>query len=248
MLAGDRQARIVDIVRERGSVTTADLMDELDASESTIRRDLDFLDHQRLLTRVHGGATVAHLVLHDQAPASKIGLNASAKAAIAQYARELVRPDDFVYMDGGSSTVALVDAIAQSEATFVTNSLPIAQALLGRNCHVLLLGGTVKPLTEVVVGSSTLEAIGRLNFTIGFFGTNGATPEHGLTTPEYEEAHVKELALRHTMHPYVLCDSSKFGQISPVTFAAFDDATIITESMPQEASYRQFGNIVEVEG
>lgn len=248
MLAEERQARILDMARESGSVTTADLMEKLNASESTIRRDLEMLDQQRLLTRVHGGATVGNLVLHDQTPASKMGQNAPAKAAIARFARDLIQPDDFVYVDGGSTTLALVEILAQPEATFVTDSLPIAQALLAKRSTVHLLGGSVKPLTEVVVGSSTLEALGRLNFTLGFFGTNGATLEQGFTTPEYEEARVKDLALHRCIRPFVLCDSSKFGQISPVTFARFDEATIITEALPHDARYGQVDNIVKAEG
>lgn len=249
MLAEERQARIVRLVQGQGTVTTTSLMEEFDASESTIRRDLATLDRQGLVARVHGGATRADtsFVARDESLPTRRLANAPAKMAIARYASALVGDDDFVFVDGGSTTGVLAGMLAQTGATFVTDSLPVAQTLLSRECQVLLLGGTLKPLTEVVVGGHTLEAVAELHFTLGFFGTNGATPQTGFTTPEPEEAHVKRLAIQHTERPYVLCDASKFRRVSPVAFCAYDGATIVTDSMPEEASYRQFQNFVEVE-
>ena len=250
MLAEERQARIAEYVQRKGSVSTMELMSAFDASESTIRRDLSVLSRRRLVARVHGGATKirANSQLHDEASASRSRLNASAKEAIARVAVGLVEPDDFVYIDGGTTTITMAEMMDQTSATFVTDSLPVAQRLLGRGCHVILLGGTLKPLTEVVVGAATVEAISRMHFTVGFFGANGVTPEAGFTTPELEEATVKEAALRQTQHAYGLCDSSKFDRVSPVGFGAFEDATIITDAMPCDPEYRQYDNFVEVKG
>lgn len=250
MLARERQDIIVRLVHERGSVTTQELMAMLGASESTIRRDLEILDEQHQLVRVRGGATVAvsraRLVLHDASVAQKRDVNTVAKRAIGVRAASLVGPDDFVYIDAGTSTMQLAEAITQTEATYFTNSIPHAQLLLAKGCKTYLPGGMVKPLTEALVGEATIASLENLHFTLGFWGTNGISREAGFTTPEYSEARVKEVSMVHTLRRYVLADQSKFDQVSLVTFASFEDATILTDQLPSDGSFQDADNVVEV--
>lgn len=250
MIAEERHARIMGMVNERGAVTVLDLMEALDASESTIRRDLVKLDRSGLLSKVHGGATRIRddYVMYDQSFVGRQSLNMSQKQAIAAYAANLIEPDDFVFIDGGTTTQCLVEAITETHATYLTNSLPHAQRLLAKGCRTLLPGGMIKPVTEVLVGAETVNAIRRYHFTVGFWGTNGAGLETGFTTPEFTEAAVKQISLEHTVRPYILADSSKFSKISLITFADFNDATVVTDRLPAgEGAYRSVGNVVEVE-
>ncbi|KUH58066.1 hypothetical protein AUL39_07555 [Tractidigestivibacter scatoligenes] len=250
MLARERQDIIIRLVRERGSVTTSELMAMLGASESTVRRDLEVLDKQHQLSRVRGGATAtisrARLILHDASVAQKRDVNTVAKRAIGARAAALVGPDDFVYIDAGTSTMQLAEAITQTEATYFTNSIPHAQLLLAKGCKTYLPGGMVKPLTEALVGEATIASLENLHFTLGFWGTNGISREAGFTTPEYSEAKVKEVSMVHTLRRYVLADQSKFDQVSLVTFASFEDATILTDQLPSDGSFQDADNVVEV--
>ena len=249
MIAEERLARIVELVNKQGAVSLPQLVRELDASESTIRRDLSKLNDSGLLTKVHGGATRLRddYVLADQSFAGRRTLHMAQKRAIAAYAATLIGPDDFVFIDGGTTTECLVDAITQTNALYLTNSLPHAQRLLAKGCRTLLPGGDIKPLTEVLVGAETVNTIRRYNFTLGFWGTNGAGRDTGFTTPEFSEAAVKQISLEHTVKPYVLCDSSKFSKISLITFAAFKDATVVTDCLgPTDDALRTAGNVIEV--
>ena len=250
MLAEERLSRIVSLVNDRGAISVPELMVELNASESTIRRDLIKLDDQGRLNKVHGGATRIdnRYVLADQSLAGRQELRMREKLIIAAYAASLIGPEDFVFVDGGTTTECLVDSITETRATYLTNSLPHAQRLLAKGCRTLLPGGEVKPTTEVLVGAETVNTIRRYHFTLGFWGTNGACMDTGFTTPEFSEAAVKQISLEHTVRPYVLADSSKFSKISLITFAEFDDATVITDRLPRsEGAYRSAGNVVEVE-
>ena len=249
MLAEERRLRIVELVNQRGTVSLTDLTQELDASESTLRRDLLALHKLGRVRRVHGGATkvlAPEFVMTDQSFAGRQSLHMAEKQAIGAYAATLIGPDDFVFVDGGTTTECLVDAITETHAIYLTNSLPHAQKLLAKGCRTLLPGGEVKPATEVLVGAETVSHIRRYHFTIGFWGTNAADIETGFTTPEFNEAAVKQISLEQTVRPYVLCDSSKFSKVSLITFAEFDAAQVITDRIVDSA-YRHAGNVIEVE-
>lgn len=252
MLAEERLNRIVAVVDERGTVTSAELMELLNASESTVRRDLTRLAQEGRIVKVHGGAASAGataarrtVVSVDQAVGERHELYLAEKRRIARFAATLIGPSDFVYIDAGSTTGCLADAITERSATYVTNSVEIAHALFEKGCRVLMPAGEIKTVTGALVGEQTVETLRRFHFTIGFFGTNGATPDAGFTTPELGEALVKETALAHTLKPYVLCDSSKLSAVSPVAFAAFDDAVVITDAVPSELD--GYSNVIVVE-
>lgn len=252
MLAEDRLSRIVDMVAERGSATVPELASALGISESTIRRDLEKLDQAHRLAKVHGGATClenAH-VTRDLTLSERHGLHDAEKRAIVEYAAALVGPDDFVYVDAGSTTELLVRCALDPRATYVTDAVTHALALVERGCRVVVLGGELKGATEALVGPDALDALARYNFTIGFWGTNGATLEQGLTTPDRFEAQVKRTSMRRTARRYVLADPSKLGRVAPVKFADFRDATIVTTDIGHAAvdseAYRALNNLVEV--
>ncbi len=248
MIAEERRARIVDMVNTYGAMSLPDLMEDLDASESTIRRDLSHLNKAGLLKRVHGGATkltTFEVVLANTALESRQFEHMKEKQAIAAYAATLIGPKDFVFVDGGSTADCLVEAITETNATYFTNSMPLAQKLHAKGCRTFLPSGEVSPVSEVLVGSDTVDRIRQCHFTVGFFGTNGADPENGFTTPGFGEAAVKQVALEHSVRPYIITDSSKFKTISLIKFASFDDATIITDHV-DNPSYKEAGSIVEV--
>lgn len=246
MLAETRLDEIERLVNAQGSATAAELMDRFGASESTIRRDLTRLSQQGRIVKVHGGATATNrtVVSVDQTVGEKLDIRFAEKERIGRYAASLIQPDDFVYIDAGSTTALLAEALTEGGATYVTNSVAIAHILFGKGFRVLMPAGEIKAITGALVGEQTVETLRRFRFTIGFFGTNGATPDAGFTTPEAGEAFVKETALSHTFKPYVLCDVSKFSAVSPVAFADFDAATIITDAAPDELA--SLPNIVVV--
>ena len=247
MLAEERLARIVDAVAQRGTATVSELAAELETSESTIRRDLDKLDQAHRLVKVHGGATTLEgaLITRDLTPAERYGLHVDEKRAIAAHAASLVGPDDFVYIDAGSTTEELVNCLTESRALYVTDSVSHALKLAARGLSATVLGGELKSATEALVGPDALAALERYHFTLGFWGTNGATPEAGYTTPDRNEAMVKQVSMEHTARRYVLADATKLGRTSLVTFADFCDATLITSALADD-TYRSFDNIVEV--
>lgn len=231
MLASDRQNEILKLVNRSGSVTVSELMTRFDASESTIRRDLIFLDKAGKLKKIHGGANSMRdnfsPVEYDMD--TKSTLNVEQKEIIGKYAASLIHDDDFVYIDAGSSTMRLVDHIVPCKAVFVTNGIAHARKLTKKGLRVFVIGGELKLLTEAIVGIEAVSGIQKYNFTKAFLGTNGISVTRGLTTPDVDEAMLKRRVCELSYVTFVLADTSKFGVTSSVTFADLKNVCLITE-------------------
>lgn len=247
MLTEERFAKILSILESMGSVTVQQLMTELDASESTIRRDLTALDASGQLTKVHGGAILRNTVYstRDDEVMHRKEQNKDAKEKIARYAAEQITSGDFVYIDAGTTTERMIDYITNKQAVFVTNAITHAKKLADLGCTVYILGGEFKAVTEAIVGEEAVVTLEKYNFTKGFWGTNGVSIQKGFSTPELKEALVKRKSMENCKECYILADESKFNQISSVTFAPFESATVITTGM-QKKAFQNCQNIVNV--
>lgn len=247
MITDKRHERILKEIKRKNSVSVTDLVTILNTSESTIRRDLLELDRQGLLRRVHGGATAIprmNSAVEDDVAKRQIE-HPEEKEAIARYAATLVEPNDFVYIDAGTSTLKMIEFLEEKQATYITNGLLQAQALLLKGCKVQIIGGEIRNVTGAITGAKAVASISHYNFTKGFFGTNGIDIQYGFTTPDSEEAAIKETAFQHSLMAYVLADASKFQKVTPVQFGNVDEAIIITNHCPDE-NLKKHTTIVEV--
>ena len=235
MLTEERFAEILRMLGEEKSVTVQELTERLATSESTIRRDLTALAEKGLLVKVHGGATALEMdyTTKDVEITSRMTQNVDEKSLIGKYAASLIEKEDFVYLDSGSSIAQMLKYMTGSGAVFVTNGIAHAQSLTKKGITVYLVGGMFKGATDAVIGSQAVEDLKKYNFTKGF------------TTPDPAEAMIKKAAMERCRTCYILADSSKIGQIAPVTFAKFDQAKLITTELTDK-DLKKEKNIVEV--
>ncbi len=248
MLTEKRQEQILELVNQNGSVTVQELKDRFDASESTIRRDLNALHNMGALVKVFGGAMKNESIMQakEERVENKKEKKKEEKQRIAQYAATLIEPEDFVYLDAGTTTGTMIPFLTERKATYVTNAVSHALQLAQRDFKVIVIGGEMKESTEAIVGNEAFNNLQKYNFTKGFFGTNGVDLKAGFTTPDINEALVKECAMKHTRNVYVLCDSDKFHKISPVKFGEFEDAILITDRIVDKI-FANKENIIVVE-
>ena len=145
MLAEERFALILNLLAEKRTATVQELCEALNASESTIRRDLTELARQGRLNKVHGGATLpdGQFLADEPTMAAKEALAVGQKRSIAQAAADLIRAEDFIYIDAGTTTLAMVRALSGPalEAHYVTNGIAHARLLAQKSCHVCVPGG-----------------------------------------------------------------------------------------------------------
>lgn len=248
MLAEQRYEIILDLLNEKKSITVTEIRELLGASESTVRRDITALHNASKLIKVFGGAVAIEEKYLSIEPtvAQKLEQNQDEKKMIAEYAASLIEKNDFVYIDAGTTTSCMLDLITEIHGvTFVTNGVAHAQRLAAGGAKVFLLGGELKSSTEAIIGNTAVRTLLGYHFTKGFFGTNGISRQEGLTTPDVDEAIVKETAMRQCKERFVLADSSKYNQVSAVTFAQIDDVKIITER--DVIGYENLPNILVVD-
>ena len=247
MLTEERYQLILQIVNDRNAVTVAELSQQLDISESTIRRDLNALADMGKLNKVFGGATALNRSsgIYETNVANRADSMSEEKTAIARYAATLIGDDDFVFIDAGTTTLRLIDFIANNKATYVTNGIIHGQKLIQKGLEAYIIGGRIKPLTEAVIGTMGVKSLENMNFTKAFMGTNGIDLTAGFTTPDIDEARLKETAISHSYRIFVLADHSKFRQVCAVTFAPLKIGSVITDSCP-DSKYYEKTNIKEV--
>lgn len=236
MLAEKRFAKILDLLTEKRSATVQELCEALNASESTVRRDLTELDRLGKLNKVHGGATLpdSQFLADELTMDAKQALAIAEKRDIARAAAMLIRPQDFIYIDAGTTTLALVQALSGSalEAHYVTNGIAHARLLVQKGCKVFVPGGMLRPNTEAIVGAAAVASLQAYNFTKAFLGANGVDLQAGFTTPDPEEAAVKATAVRHARESWFLVDSTKFARVYPAVITELQGGAILTDRCP----------------
>lgn len=227
MLKSKRKQLILEKVMKDKFVSLEHLVKALDTSESTVRRDLDELESERKLRRVHGGAESLHFLQEEESNQEKSIKNIQEKTRIAQKAASLIQEYDVIFIDAGTTNELLVNELHDPSVTVVTNSIHHATKLVERNIPTVIIGGVVKRSTDASIGGVALNQIGQLNFDKAFIGMNGID-DGFFTTPDMEEGAVKRAILENAKRTYVLADASKLGQTSFAKVAPISRARLIT--------------------
>ena len=231
MFADERQERILALAHRQGRVVVADLAAQFRVVTETVRRDLDVLEARGELRRVHGGAVPAAETSAREAPVLvRAQVNAEQKTRIARAALTLL-PEGrtSVILDAGTTTAALAELLpAREELTVVTNAVPLAAVLGVRHPgEVHLIGGRVRGVTEATVGETAVQALALMRADLAFLGSDGLSPDHGLSTPDSAEASVKRAMVRAAQQTVALVDSSKAGRQLLHRFAELEDIDVL---------------------
>ena len=237
MKARDRHGRILAALAREGRVSVAELARDHDVTVETIRRDLAALDRAGALRKIHGGALPAPvLAAPETGVLQRERDHAEAKARIARAALAALDPHEgaALLIDSGTTTGAFARLLPEHlDLTVLTNSVLIAAALAARpGCRVHIIGGRVRGLTQAAVGPEALARLASLRADIAVMGSNGLTAQHGLSTPDPDEAAVKRAMVRAAKHVVVLADATKVGQEHLVSFADLADIDLLVTDSP----------------
>jgi DeoR family transcriptional regulator of aga operon len=217
MRQAERLGVILEELSAAGSVAVADLSGRLGVSAATVRRDLEHLEDQRLLTRTHGGA-VAQMVSYKLPLRYRSARRQEQKRRIGQEAATRVHDGAVIGLTGGTTTTEVARALVERQLTVVTNALNIASELAIRpNIKLVLTGGVVRSESYELVGPLADSALSGLHMDLAFIGADGITAASGLTTHHEIEAHTDRALIERASRVVVVADGSKLGRVAFVS-------------------------------
>ena len=214
MVAEDRRSRLLELIRLRGFAGLPELAGELNVSESTVRRDLDYLEESGEAKRTHGGVFYTgpspKLPHFEQRQAS----HWEKKRLIAERAVKLIEDGDTILLDGGSTTYELARLLVGRPLQVVTNSLPVAHLFTaGDRADLVLVGGYVHPRTGVSMGPYANEMLARLSVRRAVLSVAGIN-DRGCFNSNLLLVETERAMMQSADEVIVVADSTKFGKAS----------------------------------
>ena len=245
MISQERRSKILQITEESGFVSLHQLVAEVGVSESTVRRDLEFLDASGQLQRTRGGAAFSGEPLADFDIRRR---HASLeKKRIAERTAELITPGETVLLDGGTTTLEVARCLHGKPLQVVTNSLPIASLLMNQTeIEVILIGGFVYPKTGVALGEQAVAALKNINVSRLVMGVGGITKE-GLFNSNALLVETERQMIEAADHVTLVADSGKFGQRALTHLCSLNAVHQIVTDQGLGANWREVLNAAEID-
>lgn len=227
MILTDRWTEILNYLKIKKSATVEEMMEKFDVSRSTLRRDLVAMEERNLIIRTRGGAEI---IEEERNLDEILNVYKNEKVKIAKKAAGLIKDNDVIFIDSGSTCYYIIDYIKAKNVTVVTNGIAHIQKLMMQGINTYVLGGYAKPEMNLIVGEDTEKKVSMMNFDIAFLGTMGIDEEVGFTTELLIDGNVKRAVIKSSKECYILADKSKFNVRKFYTYGTFEQGTIITDS------------------
>lgn len=214
-ITSQRRQRLLDELEAKGSLRVADLAAAFRVSEITIRRDLDQLSEGGLVERFHGGAHLVQAGGLESLFVEKDAQHSPEKDAIGAEAAALVKDEDTVLLNAGSTTLAVIRHLRGRNVRIVTNNAAAPAELTEVGPELILLGGELRKKSRSLIGDLALMALSQIHAAVCVLGTNGVSARTGLTTSVYAETAINRLMVeRSDGNLVVVADGSKIGVTS----------------------------------
>ncbi len=233
-----RLNQIVSVIVEKGALDVASLSAQFDVSQATIRRDLEVLEKQRLVSRTHGGATT-HAAFNDLPLSYKTAQDMSEKRRIAHEALTFLDGARVIGMTGGTTVTEFARLLLDRDGlTVVTNALNVATDLLANpQLRVFAAGGEVRRSSQEAVGPTAEMFLSAYNIDVAFLGVDGVDAVAGCTNYDPVGARVNAVLRERGRMNVVLADATKISRIALAQVCAMKDVDVlITDSRAPESA------------
>lgn len=252
MIKKERLNWILEQLSQHSIITVNDIMNALDVSDMTVRRDLAQLEKEHRLIRIHGGAqSLNQLNRQEKTNLEKQSQQVAEKQQIAAFTAKRIQDGETIFIGPGTTLEFLAQELVDRKLRIITNSLPIFEILQDSpSVDLLLIGGEYRPITGAFVGSLASNNIDSLVFSKAFIGAN-AIYKDAVATYSESEGTIQELALNKSIEKYLLIDHKKFDSYDFFVFYKTSDFNyVITDSKLSDetkAEYEKLTHILKAE-
>lgn len=228
--AKERQQQIAEALKQQGRVVVATLAVEYGVSEDSIRRDLRILAARGLIQRAHGGAVALNPTM--MSAANRDGVFVGTKQAIAAAALRHIRPDQTLFLDSGTTVLALARLIRAGAAprplTVVTASFDTAGALIDDpQIRLVLAGGALLRESRSFEGDTALATVASYRADLAFLSACALSPRAGLTAVQSGDAQLKRAMVEGSVRRIVITDQSKLDAVAPHAVCGLDEIDLV---------------------
>lgn len=234
-----RRNKILNLINDsESSLRTSELAEQFDVTTETIRRDLIYLDEQHLIEKIHGGARpISEFV--ESSLGFRLKESVSAKKEIAKSALKQLDNCSVIFIDAGSTTNEFASLLSKcleereilNQLAIVTNSFPVANALMENADTLFFIGGEVSQITQATSGIWALNELYSIKIDIAFLGTSGFFSHNGPCTKLGSDATFKSQVIKNSSKSIVLADHTKFSTNAIMQYASWEEIDmIITDS------------------
>ncbi|KXK13598.1 MAG: DeoR family transcriptional regulator [Chloroflexi bacterium OLB14] len=233
LIPAQRREKIQEYLGIHQIARTTDLMDVLDTSEATVRRDLEWLEDKGFLERTHGGAILNQRVMVDQEFQQRIQKFPDEKKIIGELAASLITEGDIVFINSGSTAAQVLKNVPPNpRITVYTNNMSILTDIVEPGFKLHLIGGEFQPRSNSLAGRFALDNLGLVFANKAILGVDGISLKHGCTVPTNHEAEVVRKMIDRTKgQVIVVADHSKWGAVSNFPVAEIDEVNkLVTDS------------------
>ncbi|MBP7730503.1 MAG: DeoR/GlpR transcriptional regulator [Bacteroidales bacterium] len=205
----ERRNNILELLNKDERISVSELAVRLKVSSVTIRNDLNFLESEGLLKRIHGGAVIQDADDID----NSMAINYEKKVRIACKVAGLVNEGETVLLESGSVNALLARELVKKNVTIITTNIYIArQFRKEKSARIIIMGGLYQHESESLVGKITRSCIDQVNYDKAFIGIDGYTTKTGFTLKDLLRADISSYIIKNSRDVFIVSDSSKFGK------------------------------------
>ncbi|HXF85178.1 MAG TPA: DeoR/GlpR family DNA-binding transcription regulator [Anaerolineales bacterium] len=225
LIPAQRREKIQEYLTIHQIARTADLCQLLDASEATVRRDLEWLEQRGILERTHGGAILSQRMTFEQEYQQRAQQHPEEKRRIGELAASLLEDGDIIFINSGTTATQVLHHIRRdSNITVFTNNVSAVMELGNPGFRCFLTGGEFQPRSNSLGGRFALETLKLVYANKAILGVDGISLKHGCTVPTDGEAEVVRKMIERTKGPIIIvADHSKWGVVSNFQIATIDE-------------------------
>lgn len=209
----ERRNKIIELLNENGRVNVNDLSASFGVSSVVIRADLTELEKKGMLSRVHGGAITSYKSYYDMSLVQRSNTNLREKTYIAEKISGMIKDNDTLMMNAGTTPLYVMRRIKDKKVTIVTNSIALAlEGAKNKNFRIILLGGDVDDEYQFTYGVSVIKSLEQYNADVFVMSVDGIDEIKGISTFYYQEAEICRSMMKNSNRTIVVADYSKIGR------------------------------------